>query len=207
MKKTLIPALSFLSTCPLHALTLDMQSSPSQPPGTQYAINQYVEKGFLMKPTGMIDLNPPFRLTRNGGGIPLYPENGGAYLQLLHGDSFVLAAADGSAFNIISMDIAEYSTVFQTPATASWRGYFSDDSFVDVSFTTDGVIDGMSPGIDFEKFYFPPSFTGIVRLEATNNLFSFDNIEVVLIPEPSTAPLALGSLALCLTRFRRRKEA
>jgi hypothetical protein len=205
MKKTLLPALSLLSTCSLHALTLDMQSSPAQPPGTQYSINQYVEKGFRMKPTGMIDDNPPFRLTRNGGGIPLYPENGGAYLQLLSGNSFVLAAADGSAFNITSMDIAEYSTVFQTPATASWRGYFSDDSFVDVSFTTDGFIDGISPGIDFERFYFPPSFTGIVRLEATNSLFSFDNIEVSLIPEPSIFPLMLGSLAPCLWRFRRKK--
>lgn len=206
MNKTAFLVCSILSTCCLHALTLDMQSGPAQPPGTGSLVNQYAEKGFQMSPTGIIDINSPYRFARNGGGNPIYPENGGAYLQLLSGNSFVLSASDGSAFNMISMDIAEYSTVFQSPTTASWRGYFSDNSFVDTSFTTDGVIDGMSPGVDFEKFYFPPSFAGIVRLESTSELFSFDNIEVVSIPEPSTLLFVVGSSALCLTCVRKRKN-
>ena len=200
----LVPSGAFASV-----ITLDMEGPPIQRPGTAFLINQYVEDGFVMKPLGPIDTTPPFRLARNGGGNAGSPENGGAYLQLLFGNSFEMFSDSGQLFNLLSIDLAEYSTVFDFPATVGFRGIRPDGSIVETRFFTDGIIDGTGPQRDFENFLFPGSFSGLQRVMATNVLFSMDNIRVEnvqAISEPPSVALASLGFMLAILMYRRRIE-
>jgi len=88
---------------PIH-ITFD--GPPPQPPGTAYTIQQYNEAGMSFNPFrswgfGRVGSNPPSEL----------PDNGTAYLQAALGDSLMLRFTNGSPFNLMSVDLAEYSTV------------------------------------------------------------------------------------------------
>lgn len=111
---------------------------------------------------------------------------------------------DGGAFDAISVDLAEYSTVFSSPATISFRGFQADNTFADVSFTTDGIIDGAGSLVDFQTFMFPNSFLHVVRIESLNRTYSLDNLLVVTppIPEPGTL---LGGIAVATFIATRRR--
>lgn len=90
------------------------------------------------------------------------------------------------------MDLAEYSTLFQTPLLVPFVGYRSDGSVVNTSFTTDGIIDGTGPIADFQTFHFGPEWSGLTRVEIPAYGWSLDNL-VVAVPEPG--PWALLILA------------
>src|SRR5690242_14967417 len=111
--------------------TINFDGPPVQPPGTQFAIAQYTESGFIFKP-----YIPPYGLTRNGGGTSFYPEDGTAYLQALMGDSLQFYPLDGSTFGLVSVDLAEYSTVFTSP-TVTFNGIKADGTTVSKTFTLD----------------------------------------------------------------------
>jgi hypothetical protein len=145
----------------------------------------------------------PLKFTTFGrvgsGPIAGLPYNGTSYLQGV-GDSVQFSFTDGSAFNLDSVDLAEYSTGFPNPLTVRFVGYFADGSTVAVNLTTDGVIDGTGPLADFQTFRFQ-GFDGVTRVEIPTSRWSLDNL-VVAIPEPASGTLlALGGLALwCLRR-------
>ncbi len=182
--------------------TITFDGSPAQPPGTQYSIPQYTESGFIFKPFGPIDSAPPYRLTRNGGGIDFYPENGTAYLQALIGDSLEFYALNGSAFGLVSVDLAEYSLFFTSP-TVTFNGFKADGTTVSATFTLDGAMDGTGPAADFQTFSFGPEFTSLVRVEVPTQGYSLDNL-VVVVPEPSAgALLLLGRIVLRHRAWRR----
>jgi|SRR6266404_6852224 len=90
-------------------VTITFDGPPPQPRGTAYAIPSYTESGMLFKPFGPIDTAPPYRLTRNGGGIEFSPDNGTAYLQTAFGDSLEFYAVDRSPFDLITVDLSRYS--------------------------------------------------------------------------------------------------
>jgi len=176
--------------------TITFDGSPAQPPGTQFAISQYTESGFIFKP-----YIPPLELTRNGGGISFYPENGTAYLQALVGDSLQFYPLDGSTFGLVSVDLAEYSTVFTSP-TVTFNGFKADGTTVSKTFTLDGVIDGTGPAADFQTFSFGSEFANLVRVEVPTQGYSLDNL-VVAVPEPSAGSLLiLGCIVLRRRDFR-----
>jgi hypothetical protein len=199
----------FLNASGMAALiTLDMEGPPVQPPNTSYLIPQYFEDGFHLRPKGPIKTTAPYDLARNGGGISFYPQNGGAFLQLLSGNSLVVSKVDGGAFDVISVSLAEYSTVFPVPVQIGFRGFQANNSFADAFFTTDGVIDGTGPLIDFQTFNFPSSFSHVVRIESLTDGYSLDNLVVntlPALPEPGVTEL-LGAAAGTILMLRRRGQ-
>ncbi|MCW5555293.1 MAG: hypothetical protein KIS67_24420, partial [Verrucomicrobiae bacterium] len=132
---------------------ITFEGPPLQPPGTQHSVSEYYEAGMAFTP---IHSSAPSRFTRNGGGFDFYPENGSAYLQALDGDSLKFSFLDGFLFDLLSVDLAEYSTVVPDAVTVQFVGYRWHGGTVSTSFTTDGIIDGTGPLADFETFHFGP---------------------------------------------------
>ena len=117
------------------------------------------------------------------------PDNGTGYLQALLGSTLRFQFINLTPFNLISVDLVEYSTVVPDAVTVHFIGYRSDGSIVTQDFTTDGIIDGTGPGVDFETFYFGPEFSGLTRVEIPTFGWSLDNL--VVVPEPGTWGLIL----------------
>jgi hypothetical protein len=139
---------------------------------------------------------------RASGGYG-WPDDGSTYL--VSGNSLVPVVAaleQPGRFDLISLDLAEYSDVVPDAVTVHFVGYRPDGSTVTTDRTTDGIMDGTSPLRDFETFYFE-GFTGLNRLEMGGSHFSLDNM-VVVIPEPTTSSLlVLGALVVSASRRRR----
>ena len=86
--------------------------------------------------------------------------------------------------------------------TVHFIGYRSDGSIVTQDFTTDGIIDGTGPGVDFQTFHFGQEFSGLTRVEIPTFGWSLDNL--VVVPEPSTVALAIAGGPILWVRLRRR---
>ena len=151
---------------------------PPQPPGTQYGVTSYYESGMWFSPIGPSD--PANQFTRNGGGLPLYPEDGTPYLQAALGDSLSFGFQNSSLFGATSVDLAGYSTVLPD-FNITFVGYRPNGSTITTSFS--------GSGIGFRTFYFSPEWaSGLARVEVPYPAWSMDNLGVA-IPEPMTAPL------------------
>jgi hypothetical protein len=173
-------------------LQITFDGPPVQPSGTARVITNYFEGGMLFAPLPRVN-----GLVRNGGGLSGYPDDGSAYLQGLSGNALMFSFTNGSVFGLISVDLAEYSTVFANePLTVEFIGYHPDGSTVTTSFTTDGIIDGTGPLADFQTFSFTGTgFTDLTSVEIPTYGWSLDNL--VVSPEPTGgALLALGGLLL-----------
>ncbi|HVE17384.1 MAG TPA: hypothetical protein VNB29_11650 [Chthoniobacterales bacterium] len=177
-------------------VVFNFDGAPTQPVGTATTINKYEESGFIFKPLGEIATQPPYDLVRRGGGSAFYPENSSNYLQLLSGDSLEVYGKAGEHFRPISVDLAEYSTVYAVPTTIGFRGIKANGDVVEAQFVTDGQIDGTGSLVDFQTFTFPETFTDLVRIEATTDRFSLDNLVIdkevtsTSTPTPTPAPTA-----------------
>lgn len=153
------------------------------------------------RPLGVVE--PGNGFNRQGGSFSLYPENGTAYIQTGLGDSLVFSFTNGDLFDLLSVDLAEYSTVVPDAATVRFIGYRPDGSTITRILTTDGVIDGTGPLPDFQTFAFT-GFTGLSRVEVPGFGWSLDNLRVTPVPEPATGVLLLaGSVTLWFGRVRR----
>jgi hypothetical protein len=156
------------------------------------------------RPIGTV--GPGNGFVRQGGQFQPAPENGTAYLQAALGNSLVLSFLDGSLFGMISIDLAEYSTVVPNAVTVRFIGHRSNGSSVTTDLTTDGIIDGTGPLADFETFYFGPEWSGLTRVEIPTYGWSLDNL-VVSIPEPSSLSMfGLGGSLLALSLLRKRRS-
>ncbi|MGI8966454.1 MAG: PEP-CTERM sorting domain-containing protein [Limisphaerales bacterium] len=143
-----------------------------------------------------------------GGGITNLPENGTAYLGAAANDSIKVSSANGAAFGLVSVDLAELSTTKYAngPVTVLFAGYYPNGSFVTTRFTTDGLIvgDGIFP--DFQTFYFDSRFTGLQRVEIPTGGWWLDNL-VVAVPEPSSLVLfGLGGLFAAARLLHQRRS-
>ena len=154
------------------------------------------------RPLGVV--GPGNGFSRSGGGISFFPENGTAYLAAPLGSSLVFSFLDGSVFDLVSVDLAEYSTTVPAAATFPFVGYRSDGSVVNASFTTDGIIDGTGPVADFQTFYFGPEFSGLTRVEIPTFGWSLDNL--VVVPEPGAWSLIILGAAVAAILFRNRRR-
>ncbi len=171
-------------------------------PGTSRLVDSYSERGKVFQPIGGADTEN--RLGRSGGGVAGLPENYSTYLVAPAFASLQVAALDGSSFGVVSVDLAEYSTLYDYPSTIPFVGFRSDGSIVQTSFTTDGIIDGTGPLADFETFYFDARFNDLVRLEVPTYGWALDNMVFSAVPEPTTLGLlCLGALAFIGAATRR----
>ena len=181
--------------------TLTFEGPPYLAPGWAILVQSYSEAGFWFMPIPGRDTFARHGVTTD----PRDPDNGTAYLQAALGDSLMFARDDWSPFSLVSVDLAEYSTVVPNAVTVPFVGYRPDGSAVTASFTTDGVIDGTGPLADFQTFYFGPEFSGLRSVSIPNFGWSLDNL-VISVPEPGSGALVVlagGVFALRLVRKRR----
>ena len=106
--------------------------------------------------------------------------NGSDYLSFSShlGKNWHLKRKDKSSFSVLSIDIAEYSTVYPIPVAVMFYGEKNDGTVVAISFVTDGKIDGPHNDEDFQSFAFTSDFTGIKKLYWTPGAFSLDNFKL-----------------------------
>ena len=185
---------------------ITFDGAPSVRPGSGIVVTNYYESilVFTAVPGG-------YGFTRlganDGSGFPrsAFPDDGSAFLDASIGDSLSFTSFNGSAFNLVSVDLAEYSTVLPDAITVHFVGYRKNGSIITSDFTPDGIIDGTGPLADFETFHFGPEWTGLARVEIPNAIWSLDNL-VVSIPEPSDRGLLLLGGGLALGFVWRRRE-
>ncbi len=171
--------------------TLTFEGPPYLAPGSAIHVQSYSEAGFWFAPIPGTDGFGRRGVTTD----PRAPDNGTAYLQATLGDSLMFARDDWSAFGLVSVDLAGYSSVVPQ-VTAYFVGYRADGSTVNTSFP--------ASGLTFQTYYFGPEFSGLTRVEVPD-FGSLDNL-VLSIPEPGTgALLVLAGGALGLRAVRRKK--
>lgn len=182
--------------------TVAFDGPPLIAPSDEFAISYYSENGMVFTPIG------PGQFGRSGGqpALTAFPRNGTAYLFASFTYSLAVTASSGKPFGLVSVQLAEFSTLYQTPLMVQFVGYRPDGTTVTNEFVTDGIIDGAGPQDDFETFYFDSQFAALTRVEVPTYRWSLDNLRVSLnVPEPGTAPLAL--LGLCVWQFFRKHSA
>jgi hypothetical protein len=131
----------------------------------------YVHRGYRVTASE----NNWVSLSTSGG---IRPSNGSSYLAVGNtGAPITLVHADGIPFEILSLDLGEYSTV-AIPTYVDFEGTKSDGSQVTFRFIPDGVIDGDGPAVDFQTIQFPPSWSNLLSLRILNGKIAVDNITV-----------------------------
>lgn len=179
--------------------TVTFDGPPSIAPDEDLATSYYSEEGMVFTPIGIGQFG------RSGGGIPQRPHNGTAFLVGAFTDS--LAVTGPARFGLLSVDLAEYSTVVPDAVTVEFVGYRYDGSTVTTDLTTDGVMDGMGPLADFQTFYFDSRFTDVVRVEVPTYGWSLDNMVFSnVIPEPGTWALLIFGGVMAGCRFWKRRQ-
>ena len=171
-------------------ITITFDGSPAQPPDSAFSVTQYYEAGMSFTPIAGSD---GFARANNTTGNPLWPNNGTTYLQAPIGYSLTGQFINNSPFNLLSVDLAGYSTVVPN-GTADFYGFQTDGSIVQTSFSFSGL--------NFHTYYFGPEWNNLVRVDVPY-FGSLDNLRVSPVPEPSTFALAL--LGLGVFAFARRR--
>jgi hypothetical protein len=178
-------------------LQFNFDGPPEASPGSSISLKNYYQSGMSFTP-----IAAQGSFSRVGIGYPANPQNGTAYLRAALTQSLMFGFTNSSAFSLLSVDLAEYSTGLAAPVTVRFVGYRPDGSMVTENLTTDGVIDGTGPLADFQTFQFGPQWSGPARVEIPTYLWSLDNL-YVSVPEPSTCVLLLGGSLLFLALRRR----
>lgn len=196
--------LSFGLVMPLHGFaqgtfqwTVTFDGPPYIDPTHDIAITYYYEQGMTFRPIGTGQFG------RSGGGIPQRPYNGTAFLVAAYTDSLSVTGTP-SLFGLVSVDLAEYSTVVPYAVTVRFVGYRYNGSVIVTNFTTDGIIDGMGPLVDFETFYFSPEWSGLTRVEIPTYGWCLDNLRV-FVPEPNIGSLLVLAAVMAALRFFKRR--
>lgn len=119
----------------------------------------------------------------------------------------------GAAFDLLSLDVSELLTnaALSRNATQIGVGGFpvAGGSIV-ATFNLDGIVDGPGGSADFQTFTLPGTFTNLTKAKITftqgglaGSEFLVDNINVRVIPTPSSA--ALGLVTVMGLNVRRRR--
>ena len=115
--------------------------------------------------------------------------------------------ADGSSFDLVSIDLAELSQRSAKPSTVTFFGQRTDSAIVSQTFTTDGLFCVDNHG--FQTFNFSDEFRGLENVYLAdaslkmNSYFAFDNVNVSAVPLPAAVWLFIAGL-LSLFAYSRR---
>ena len=106
--------------------------------------------------------------------------------------------ADGSAFKLISVDLAEYMVVSSfTASPITFVGTRTDNTRISETFTVDGLASGPGGPNDFETFFFSDGFSNLQNVIVQGTSFSMDNLHISSVPIPPAVWLFLtGMVAL-----------
>jgi len=183
--------------------TVTFDGAPEIQPSDEFLIRLYQERDLVFTPAD------EGQFGRSGGqpSLTAFPRSGSAYLFAMLGNSLAFRSLSGSRFGLVSVDLAEFSTLYQTPLPVRFVGYRPDGTIVTTEFFTDGIIDGAGPLNDFQTFHFGSGFSDLVRVEVPTYGWSLDNMVFSnVIPEPGAIPLlALGAGIFCAIRMRTKK--
>ena len=183
------------------SVTVTFDGPPVQAPGTARIVQSYDELGVWFVPIPGTD-----GFGRRGSNpSPGWPDDGTAYVQALLGTSLMFGLDDGSSFDPVSVDLAEYSDVVRDPVTVHFVGYRQDGSVLTDDITTAGIFNGIAPV--FQTFHFDPGFSDLVRVEIPTIAWSLDNLVVAHggVPEPGTGTLVVVGAGMLGLRLLRRK--
>jgi hypothetical protein len=183
------------------SVTVTFDGPPVQAPGTARIVQSYDELGVWFVPIPGTD-----GFGRRGSNpSPGWPDDGTAYVQALLGTSLMFGLDDGSSFDPVSVDLAEYSDVVRDPVTVHFVGYRQDGSVLTDDITTAGIFNGVAPV--FQTFSFDPGFSDLVRVEIPTIAWSLDNLVVAHggVPEPGTGTLVVVGAGMLGLRLLRRK--
>lgn len=184
--------------------TVTFEGPPYLLSDSAVAVQYYYEQGMVFEPIAQNG-----RFGRSGGAeaVTAFPRNGTAYIEASFGYSLSVSSFFGARFGLVSVDLAEFSTLYQTPLAVQFVGYKPDGSVVMTEFVTDGIIDGAGPQNDFETFYFDARFADMVRVEVPTYRWSLDNMVFSnVVPEPTTGTvLLLGGAGLWFLARRKNR--
>lgn len=165
---------------------------PVVAPGTSTGATNYYEAGMSFTP---IPGSRTFGRRAGSSTSSLWPDNGTAFVQAALGQSLAFSFTNGSTFDLISIDLAGYSSVVPD-VTAQFVGYRADGSTVTVSVPRNGIT--------FETYFFDSGFSDLTRVEVPD-FGSLDNL-VVSVPEPSALGLCLLGVACGFAKLRKRSN-
>jgi hypothetical protein len=175
-------------------IQITFDGPPLIPAGADIGVSNYFEQGMAFTP-----IPPSRQFGRVGPGYPGDPQDGTAFVRAALTDSLMFSFTNGSAFGLVSVDLAGYSTVAPGPVTVPFIGFRPDGSTLTNSFTADGVV--------FQTFYFGPEFVGgLTKVQIPTFGWSLDNLGVAT-PEPGAgALLLLGGIAIRVVKWRSRRK-
>jgi hypothetical protein len=161
------------------SLQITFDGPPAVAPGTAIEVTNYFESGMFFRP------KPGFYgFGRRGPTTdPGWPNNGTAFIEPGSG-SLVFSFTNGSTFNLVSVDLAGYSSVVPD-ITAQFVGYRADGSTVTTNVERNGLT--------FDTFFFDEGFTNLTRVEMPQ-FGSLDNLIVeplAIIPLPPALAIEL----------------
>jgi hypothetical protein len=181
-------------------MNVTFDGPPLQPPSSDYTLQYYSESGVWFTPVPGTD-----GFGRMGSTPPAgWPDDGTSYVHAALGDSLMFGLGDGSSFDPVSVNLAEYSDIVRSPVTVHFVGYRQDGTVVTDDITTAGIFNGVAPV--FTNFTFDPGFSGLVRVEIPTIAWSLDNLTLRRdVPEPRTAALVGVAAALLGVRLFKRE--
>jgi len=167
-------------------LRITFDGPPVVPPGVITNTHQYYESGMLFIPTPTVG-------SFERVGFPAdstLPNDGTAYVRAVGPQGLFFSFLDGSAFAIVSVDLAGPNT--STAGVVDFVGYHPDGSTVTAYLVAGG---------SFQTFNLGAGFTDLTSVNIPSSPWSLDNL-VLSVPEPGIGTLVfLGGLAVCASRW------
>jgi len=149
-------------------LQVTFYGPPVLAPGFAVVATNYYEVGMSFRPV------PGSRsfIRRGPTTDPLWPKNDTTFVQAGLGDSLMFSFTNGASFNLISVDLAGYSSVVSN-VTAQFVGYRAGGSVVTTNVDSHDII--------FDTFFFDETFSNLTRVEIPD-FGSLDNLVVEPLP-------------------------